>query len=115
MLLNFALLFNVAGALGAASQPRLFSLPSSTDSGRAAAIEKTRQGFQYGTDDTLIRVNPWPAGPLGKKAIKAQYSAFEKSEASIYKHVDEDTAHAQASLNGVSHNHPSGNVDLCRC
>ncbi|KAF5981550.1 arachidonate 5-lipoxygenase [Fusarium coicis] len=101
MLLNFALLFNVAGALGAASQPRLFSLPSSTDSGRAAAIEKTRQGFQYGTDDTLIRVNPWPAGPLGKKAIKAQYSTFEKSEASIYKHVDEDAAHAQASLNGL--------------
>ncbi|KAF5601773.1 arachidonate 5-lipoxygenase [Fusarium pseudocircinatum] len=101
MLLNIALLINVGGALSAASQPRPFSLPSSTDSGRAAAIEKTRQGFQYGTDDTLIGVNPWPAGPLGKKAVKEQFSAFIGTEKPYLKHVDQDTAHAQASLNGT--------------
>ncbi|KAG5804546.1 hypothetical protein H9Q74_013686 [Fusarium xylarioides] len=103
MLLNIALLFNVAGAFAAASQPRPFSLPSSNNAGRAAAIEKTRQGFQYGKDDTLIGVNPWPAGPLGRKAVKAHYSAFETSEAPVYKHVQEDATQAQASLNGTLH------------
>src|SRR6478752_2745273 len=88
MLLNIALLFNVAGAIATTNRPRPFSLPSSNASGRAAAIQKTRQGFQYGTDDTLIGVNPWPSGPLGKKAVKAHYSAFETSEAPVYKHVE---------------------------
>lgn len=115
MLLNIALLLNVAGAIATANRPRPFSLPSSNASGRAAAIEKTRQGFQYGTDDTLIGVNPWPSGPLGKKSVKAHYSAFEAAETPVYKHVEEDAAHAQASLNGVSHKHTAGNVDHCRC
>ncbi|KAF5258186.1 hypothetical protein FOXYS1_11257, partial [Fusarium oxysporum] len=103
MLLNIALLLNVAGAIATANRPRPFSLPSSNASGRAAAIEKTRQGFQYGTDDTLIGVNPWPSGPLGKKSVKAHYSAFEGAETPVYKHVEEDAAHAQASLNGTLH------------
>ncbi|KLO89412.1 arachidonate 5-lipoxygenase [Fusarium fujikuroi] len=103
MLFNIALLFNVAGAVAAVNGPKPFSLPSSKSPGRAAAIEKTRQGFQYGTDDTLIRVNPWPSGPLGKKAVKAHYNAFETSETPVYKHADEDTAQAQASLNGTLH------------
>ncbi|RKK84851.1 Manganese lipoxygenase [Fusarium oxysporum] len=103
MLLNIALLLNVAGAIATANRPRPFSLPSSNASGRAAAIEKTRQGFQYGTDDTLIGVNPWPSGPLGKKSVKAHYSAFEAAETPVYKHVEEDAAHAQASLNGTLH------------
>ncbi|KAI1053171.1 hypothetical protein LB506_012319 [Fusarium annulatum] len=103
MLLNVALLLHVAGAVAAANPPRPFSLPSSNNSGRAAAIEKTRQGFQYGVDDTLIGVSPWPSGPLGKKAVKAHYSAFEVSEAPVYQHIDEDAAKAQASLNGTLH------------
>lgn len=115
MLLNIALLLNVAGAIARANRPRPFSLPSSNASGRAAAIEKTRQDFQYGTDDTLIGVNPWPSGPLGKKAVKAHYSAFEAAEAHLYKHVEEDAAHAQAFLNGASHKLTAGNVDHCRC
>lgn len=115
MLLNIALLFKVAGAVAAANPPRPFSLPSSDNLGRAAAIEKTRQGFQYGTDDTLIGVNPWPSGPLGKKAVKAHYSAFQTSEAPGYKHVDDDTAHVHASLNGVSHNNASRNFNHFRC
>lgn len=115
MLLNVALLFNVAGAVAAANPPRPFSLPLSNNSGRAAAIQMTRQGFQYGTDDTLIGVNPWPSGPLGKKAVKAHYSAFESSEAPVYKHVDEDAAQAQASLNGVRYYNTSTDFNYFPC
>ncbi|KAF4956916.1 hypothetical protein FGADI_3519 [Fusarium gaditjirri] len=99
--LDIALLFTVAGVVATANPPRPFSLPSSNASGRAAAIEKTRQGFQYGTDDTLIGIDPWPSGPLGTEAVKAHYIAFETAEAPVYQHIEQDVAHAQASLNGT--------------
>ncbi|KAF4502483.1 arachidonate 5-lipoxygenase [Fusarium agapanthi] len=103
MLLNIALLLHAAGAIAAANRPQPFSLPSSNAPSRAAAIQKTRQGFQYGKDDTLIGVNPWPAGPLGEKAVKEQFSAFIATEEPYLKSVDKDTAHAQASLNKTLH------------
>ncbi|KAF5640415.1 arachidonate 5-lipoxygenase [Fusarium sp. NRRL 52700] len=101
MLLNAALLFNVAGAIAASNRPQPFSLPPGNAPSRAAAIEKTRQGFTYGKDDTLIGVNPWPAGPLGKKAVEEQLNTFLDTEKPYLERVEQDTVHAEASLNGT--------------
>lgn len=118
MLLNIALLLNVAVATAtssAANRPQPFSLPSSNTRGRAAEIEKTRRGFKYGTDDTLVGVNPWPSGPLGRKAIQTQYDAFLKTTVPISQLIDQDVALIQASLNDVSHEHVFGNDDHYLC
>ncbi|KAF4335365.1 arachidonate 5-lipoxygenase [Fusarium beomiforme] len=111
MRLNIAFLASLAGAAAAASgtnRPQAFSPPSSNNSGRAAEIEKTRRGFEYGTDNTLIGVNPWPSGPLGRKAIQTQYDAFMETTVPINQRVAQDVAQAQASLNGWQESVPGG-------
>jgi hypothetical protein len=111
MLLHTILLLNVAVATVTSSsvnRPHPFSLPSSHTPGRTAEIEKTRRGFTYGTDNTLVGVNPWPAGPLGRMAIQTQYDAFLETRVPINRFIDQDVAMAQASLNDVSHKHVFG-------
>ncbi|KAH7024186.1 lipoxygenase [Ilyonectria destructans] len=106
MLLNIALLLHVAVATATSSganRPQPFSLPSSNTLARAAEIEKTRRGFKYGTDDTLVGVNPWPSGPLGRKAIQTQYDAFLATTVPISQLIDQDVALIQASLNDTLH------------
>jgi hypothetical protein len=112
MLFNTELLCSVAVAAatsGSANTPQPFSLPLSNTSSRPAEIEKTRQGFTYGTDDTIVGANPWPSGPLGRKAIQAQYDAFLAARVLISRFVEQDNVTLEASLNDVSDKQAFGN------
>ncbi|GKT71533.1 arachidonate 5-lipoxygenase [Colletotrichum tofieldiae] len=101
MILNLLLLV-VGGVPTALSLPQPlshFSTPTLNNSARTVEIEATRRGFTYGTDDTLVGVNPWPAGPLGREAIDQHYQDFLVHQGRIQQLVEQDVADIQAQLN----------------
>lgn len=98
------LLLVTGGASTAFSLPRSlvpYSTPGLNNSARTVEIEATRQGFTYGVDDTLVRVDPWPAGPLGRDTIDQHYQDYGNQQLRIQQLVEQDVANFTAQMNRV--------------
>ncbi|TEA12004.1 Manganese lipoxygenase [Colletotrichum sidae] len=81
-----------------------FSIPTLNDSARTLEIETTRQAFTYGKDDTLVAVDPWPAGSLGKSALDQHYEGYSAEQLRIKQLVERDVADVKAALPSLSLN-----------